>query len=188
MDSEVVLDPLKIVGSLSVDVPLFVIDYIAIFYKVSYKEYYMSLDEYFNNIIVEIESKDKVIINNPFETIDDIDLKKIIKFISPYLSISEWSIDNILHAYQHILSFSIDNEELPQILSKDISFGTKTNNNPFAINEIIAYRIAIKNNYQMDRNTQFDEVIFFKYTCAATYTVHVCTCIHIKIKNHVKLL
>lgn len=153
----ILLDPLQIIDNLSVHTPLFVINYVATFYKVPYKEYYMVNDDYYLNIIKNIIDTDKITIASIDRDISERDIQKLVKFCSPFLKESEWYIDNILASYENLMSYS--DKDLPEI--KSLTFGCKTNDIPDNINELMSYKIAKHLNYHMDRHTTFDEVIFF---------------------------
>lgn len=159
---KVKLDPRVITGELDLKTPSFIIYYIARFCKISYKEYKISMDHYCEEIIREINDFDYPEINIPSHNSTDSELRRLIKFISPLSISTEWSNESIIEGYDHLMKFKNYRGEIYDKGDKEkFHIGHKTDINPLAINEIIAYSMAKYHNYQMDRTTTFDEIIAF---------------------------
>lgn len=161
MGEKVKLDPRIITGDISLETPYFILEYISAFCKITYNKSYIIFNEYHEEIIKLINNYEFIEIDLPNETSTDEELRKIIKIISPNSSSVGWSLKSIIEGCYHLFSFSILLDNLPFINSKDIVYGSKTNELPFAINEIISYRIAKYYKYPMDKTTTYNEIIEF---------------------------
>lgn len=158
MEDILKLDFRIIIGDVTNNTPFFVIDYICKFAKIIYKESHINIDSYYSEIITIINNYEyPEIVLSDNET--DSDISKIIKFISPYYS-SEWLFENIIDGYDHMMSFSFQ-YDLPKFEYKDLTFGDKTNDNPFNINQIILYRLGLHYGYSMNKNTTYNELLLF---------------------------
>ena len=154
------LDPRLITGDITINTPLFVLDYIAKFIKLIYKESYIGMENYHIEIVNAINEYNYVEIDLNQENEEETNLSRIMKFISPYSSSSEWLIESIIMGYDHMMSFSIE-YDLPEYNLKEICIGNKTNESPYSLNQLIVYRIASYHNYTMNKNTSYDELTMF---------------------------
>jgi hypothetical protein len=185
------LDPRIITGTLSVETPLFVIMYILKYCKkIQFKETYYQLDSYYQdviNLINEFEWYEME--NEPSEESEEIDLTKLIKFISPNSFGTEWYVENIISGYYHLLSFSTE-IDLPPLTKSSLSFGQKTNFTPNKLNELIVFRIIKSLNYIFTRSTKFEECTSFieKYYSGKLKTYKNSLLHHIENMDSVTLL
>ena len=161
MGEKVKLDPRIITGEISLDTPYFILEYISLFCKITYNKNYISFYEYHEEIVNLMNTFEYVEVDLPSEYSSDEDLRKLIKFISPNSSSTGWNLKSIIEGCYHLLSFNVNIDKLAYINSKDIIYGSKTNEKPFTINEIIAYRIANFYKYPTDRTTTYDEIKYF---------------------------
>lgn len=166
----IILDFENMIGKLSLQTPKFVTFYIARFYRSDFEESYCVLDNYYNSLLNDINTKREKLLNentidiSNTENIDEINLRKIIRFISPFSSSQIWTTNSIIEGLYDYNSYSnfTENKTI-----NNLTFGSKTSENPQTLNEIIVYKICQVNSYPMDKNTTLDELIFFikhKYT------------------------
>lgn len=157
--SENLLDPRIITGEITCDSPFFVVSYIAdVCAKFEYNESYFTLDSYYESIIEKINSFEYKVVSSNFENLSHSNIKRVIRFISPFSRSEEWSIEMIKLGFDHLMSFiNYDNTK------KNLYgiFGRKTNNNPLLLNELCIYTMAKYHNYPMTRTTEKSEIIFF---------------------------
>lgn len=161
MDEKVVLDPRKIIGEITIDSPYFIIEYVAKMCKIPYNSIHLSNDHYRSDVINIINENEFFSINFPSNDSDESDLKKIIKFISPFLSSEDWFSDSILDGFFHLMSFDLSLGELPHINKSNFLIGQKTNTNPTSLNEILVFRIANYYGYSYNKDTTLEEFNFF---------------------------
>uniref|UniRef100_A0A6C0BE52 Uncharacterized protein n=1 Tax=viral metagenome TaxID=1070528 RepID=A0A6C0BE52_9ZZZZ len=161
MSEKVLLNPLNLIGTIDLDTPFFILEYISKICKKSFNVSYLSCDEYYQSVIDSCRLYNYSTIESPSYQSSDNDLSKISKFISPNQSSIEWDVESILYGYDHICQYDINNDEIPALNKTNLVFGDKTNENPYIINEIIAYVIAKINKYRMNRYTEFSEICFF---------------------------
>lgn len=158
--SRVILDLRRITGAITSDTPLFVTMYLGSFLKLPYKNIQYQADYHYTEIIKHIDISLWPEINKPTVESDDNDLKRLIKFVSPFSSSTEWFNDSVVEAFEHLTSYEID-KPLPQITNETLIFGSKTHINPNKINEIIVFRIVKTLGYIYDRYTTFEECCVF---------------------------
>lgn len=158
--SRTVLDLRQIVGVVTLDTPLFVAIYLGTFLKLPYKELHYQADYHYQEIIRQIDISPWPEIETPSLESDDTDLKRLIKFISPFSSSTEWFNDSVLEGYNHIMSFMMS-KDLPSLHNINLIFGSKTHINPLKLNEIIVFRIVKSLGYIYDRYTSFEECCNF---------------------------
>ena len=161
MDEKIILDPRKIIGDITINSPFFIIEYVAKMCKIPYNILHLSNDSYRSDVIKIINENEFSSINFPSESSDENDLKKIVRFISPYLTSEDWFLDSILNGLFHLISFEISLGNLPHINKTNFLIGQKTIENPISLNEIIVFRIANYYGYSYDKNTTINEFNFF---------------------------
>lgn len=161
MDEKIILDPRRITGDIDLNTPLFIVEYFAKFCKRTFNTVYIYMDSYRDELIKHINEHDYPKIDKVDENLTDVDLRKIIKFISPTSSSSEWFVDSILEGYNHLIMFDVSYNELPYISKTSLSFGMKTNDNPLSLNELIVYRIAKYYSYPINKETTLNELNVF---------------------------
>lgn len=150
------LDYRNIIGEINSRTPIFVVAYIAKFCKIQIREQYLLNDVYYEdltNLINNLEYKE---INDLNTDSEEKDLLRVIKFISPFSSEDEWFTESIISGFDSMININID-----EIKERQLIFGEKTNSNPLIINEIMAYKICLILNYNMEKITEFKEVSFF---------------------------
>lgn len=161
MDEKIILDPRKIIGEITVNSPYFIVEYVAKMCKIPYNSVHLSNDSYRSDVIKIINESEFSIINLPSENSDESDLKKIVRFISPFLTSEDWFSDCILDGFYHLMSFEISLGNLPHINKTNFSVGQKTVDYPLSLNEILVFRIATHHKYSYDKNTTLAEFNFF---------------------------
>ena len=161
MSDKVTLDPLALIGILTINTPAFVVEYVSRMCKRTIELNLIGIDDYYNDVISTINSFVFPEIDKPSPELSDSDFSKILKFISPFQSSKRWDTVSILEGYNHMCLYDIKNDEIPAFNKSSLVIGDKIPENPFVINQIIAYIIASINKYQMNRYTTFDEVKFF---------------------------
>lgn len=159
MSTRITLNPINIIGSISVNTPYFVLKYISRLCKRSIDKNLIGVDEYYLNVIETINTFVFPEIDHPNPNSSDSDLSKLIKFISPFQTSREWDVESLIDAYNHLYSYS--GEKLPIIHKNNLVIGDKTPDNPFSLNQLICYIIAKRHNYNMNRFTSFQEIEFF---------------------------
>lgn len=157
---KVALDLREITGNITLETPIFVTLYIGTFLKLPYKSLHYDASYHYEEIIRQIDLAPWPEINTPSMESEDNDLKRLIKFVSPFSSSSEWFNDSIIEAYTHLMLYSMNND-IPQIQNDKMIFGSKTHINPFKFNEIIVFRIIKSLGYIYDRYTTFEECCSF---------------------------
>lgn len=158
--SKVTLDLRNITGAITLETPIFVTLYIGTFLKLPYKNVHYDASYHYEEIVRQIDLSPWPEMCIPSIDSDDNDLKRLIKFVSPYSSSTEWFDDSIINAYNHLTSYDMKNE-LPQLRNEKFIFGNKTHINPEKFNEIIVFRIIKSLGYIYDRYTTFDECCLF---------------------------
>lgn len=153
------LNPINIIGSISVHTPHFVLNYISKLCRKNIEINLIGVDEYYANVVQTINSHTFPEIDKPSLDSPDSDLSKIIKFVSPFQTNKEWDVEPLIESYNHLISYSGD--KLPSLNKNNLIFGDKTPDNPHALNELICYIIALHYNYNMNRFTSFQEIEFF---------------------------
>lgn len=133
------------VGDLNI--PYFIIRYLAEFFKIEYNEEYIILDKYYIKIINKLNEVIKL--NN----IDFKETKTKLRFISPF-SNEEWELENIIKAFDHLFNYNYHN-------LSNLIFGDKSNKYPYNINNLMLYRICKLLNYKMKRNTKPEHLILY---------------------------
>lgn len=158
MEVKIVLDPRLFTGELDHNTPNFIIHYIATYCRIEININYMSLDNYFTQIISSISEYEFAEISLPLK-VDD--MKKVIRFISPYSKSEEWSSKSIILAIEHMISFM--NFKNTDSLENKLTFGNKSNNNPLALNCLIVYKICKVLGYPILKTTTIEELNFFVF-------------------------
>lgn len=161
MTEKVTLDPRKISGIIDINTPYFIIEYIAKICKIAYNSAHIKNDSFRGEIIKLINEHEYPEIDKPTNDSDEHDLKKLLRFISPFLTNDEWFSDSVVHGYEHLISFDESFNEIPYISKESVSFGWKTNSSPLALNELIVYRISKFNKYPLDKTTSLNELNLF---------------------------
>ena len=113
---------------------------------------YIHLDEYFQQFLTKITVKSCITIEYPISTYNEI----IKKFLNPY-SNEEWSVQKLndgLESYINFYSFSLNDDFFK------MQIGRKTSRDPKFLNEIMIYRICKEINYEMNIDTEFNEMAF----------------------------
>lgn len=159
MSDKIKLNPLNIIGSLNLDTPVFVLEYISKLCKKIIDKKHICTDEYYLNMINLINDFIFPEIDYPSQNSSDSDFSKLVKFISPFQPHKEWEVDSIIDGYNHLISYN--NKKLPIIHKNDLVFGDKIPETPYSLNELIVYVIALHHNYRMNRFTTFEEIKFF---------------------------
>lgn len=161
MKERVKLDPRIIIGDLALETPLFVVIYILKYCKkIPFRETYYQVDSFYQETIDKINSFEWQEILIPSDSSDELDLLKLIKFISPQSSGAEWYVENIINGYNHLISFSL-NIDLPPISKSSLIFGHKSNSQPTKFNELIVFRLIKHLKYKFDRTTTLEEATDF---------------------------
>lgn len=161
MGEKIILDPRRITGEIDIKTPFFIVDYFAKFCKEVFNPSYIQLDNYRSELIKHINEYEYPELEEVNENLSDIDLRKVIRFISPASSSSEWFVESIIEGYNHLISFDICHSEIPYISKASLSFGMKTNDNPFSLNELLVYRISKYYSYPIDKETTLNELNLF---------------------------
>lgn len=147
-------------GELDCNTPDFIINYIANYCRIEININYMPLLNYYRQIINNISEYVFPEISLPLKENNYEDLKKVLRFISPYSKSEEWSSSSIILSFEHMMSFmSFTKDEI--LDNVRIIFGNKTNSNPFVFNEIIVYKICKILEYPICKSTSIDELQFF---------------------------
>ena len=161
MTDKAILDPTNIVGPLTSDTPIFIIEYILNVCRQDFNVKHLYNDKYYENALEIIKKYKFPEIDKPSVDSSDEDIREIRKFISPKTTLSEWFVESIIIGYDHLKLFNINDDELPQLTKNKLIFGDKTNVDPYIINELIVYIICKIHNYSMNRYTTFAELCFF---------------------------
>lgn len=161
MGEKIQLDPRKIIGEILIDSPTFIVEFVAKMCRIPYNQLHINIDGYRNDVIKLINESEFPEIEYPSVDSNELDLKKIIRFVSPFLTTEDWFCDSILDSLFHIMTFSISMGDLPFINKDNLIIGPKTNETPLALNELLVFRIANHYKYCFDRNTSLHEINFF---------------------------
>jgi hypothetical protein len=154
------LDPRIIVGELSNNSPIFLVEYMAKFCKIKFNKVYFNLDSYYHDLITSINNFDYPSFFSSI-SLTESELSKIIKFISPNSNDTKWYSKSIILGYKHMISFDRSNSEIPEFNIEKLTFGEKTSENPYNFNECIVFRIANFYNYNINKTTSFNELCQF---------------------------
>lgn len=158
--SKISLDLREIVGEITDDTPIFVLIYIGTFLKLQYKPIHYQANYHYTDIVNQILVATWPEINELNFDSEESELKRVIKFVSPYSSSSEWYNDTIIEAYNNLMSYKLTNQ-LPDLKNTTLIFGNKSHVNPTKLNEVIVFRIIKSLGYSYDRNTTFTECCNF---------------------------
>lgn len=157
MEEKIVLDPRLLTGELDNNTPNFIIHYIATYCRIEVNNNYMSLDNYFMQIINSISEYEFPEITLPLKTDE---MKKVIRFITPYSKSEEWCSKSIILAFDHLISF-ISFKNTDTLDNNKLTFGNKSNSNPLTLNCLIVYKISKTLGYPILKTTTIDELNFF---------------------------
>lgn len=151
------LDPRLIIGEITVNTPMCVVDFIATLCRITFNPSYWGMKTYIDDFTTALNSRNFVDIDLPLSKTSTEILSKCLRFLNPKIQDDTWSSASIIDGIENISLFfekTIDYSKVEQL------FGSKTNTIPTKNNEIMTYRICKDHNYPMNNSTDFEEMIF----------------------------
>jgi hypothetical protein len=150
------LDPRILVGEIDSNTPKCVVKFVADICGETFKPQYWGVIKYMNDFMTMLDSKEFAEIDLPLRKTSN-NLQSCLHFLDPLAHEDKWEFKSVAHGIQHVYEMTSDTVSLSET---DLIFGFKSNILPRKINEIIAYKICKQYNYNMNMNTEFEEMIF----------------------------
>lgn len=151
------LDPCLIIGEITIDTPMCVVEFVAILCRITFNPSYWGMKTYVDDFIRAVNARDFPEIELPLSDESTETLQKCKRFLNPRLHSENWCSSSVIDGIESMMIFfgqTIQYDQIEQI------FGFKTNTIPTKNNEIMTYRICKDNGYRMTNSTEFDEMIF----------------------------
>lgn len=147
---------MKFIQSISDRTPLCVVKFASMLFKISIEDRHWGVQEYINRFLEIMADKNFIIDEYPTDSKEL--LSKCVRLLNPFDE-DPWCEKSIDEGMSGILPYFEDTFVPPtRDEVEKCGFGPKTNQFPFRINDVMAYRICCHFGYEMDKNTTAEEM------------------------------